>query len=690
LFIFTIIKKQIVKEKMSFQSISEFRRKRVGAEKPIESKVNQVVREKFVHSDQVVVKRGAQKGKYGYIKKSYPGAYLVKIDDMTTVTLNPKEVKVNDSELQIMHGKHASDKKYKFQYKPAHLDLNIMGRSVFDLIPEDVFYIDLVLKNGNYAEVTNVHNNMFDIVERVVSEDGIKDIKRVNVGVSEIKEYIPGFKANVLLEVEDEELVQELLENGEKEMEEQDDEFDENIEVLEYEDVQEEQEPEEAEAKSSFKDRDRISYYTEMTTEQKQNKNEVDKILNKLKMNIEMNYGELSDNIQVSIKYFENQIKKDVGRDENIKNTYIYKYIVAALVYYELVKSGHPSFTFSLGEYTKKLFDTNYFTEKDVSDLNNNMLLQSWGPLVLDKKRMISVINAIKSKIDIVQIMMNHADTILQSIFNLNMNTKGRKENIFELRPVGVPGTTIPLNIYSGRDTGNAQRVQIFSKYKEQIYSKLNVTDLLEIRAGIKDLPTVEVPIGWSQGEINLIEKFREKLMSMTASPEVDEEDKARFYYIIENLERAPYAIRDIDESQKEYKKYFDGIYNQILDRTKKAVGRKIRQLRKGELSKRREEISVVKTVDEDEVDAYFKKMDMEIGDTTAYKREKRLREGKKMIDDITRKVRNTKISSSTTEEEPEVKMGIVELSSMSADQLSEHISKMDIKDVKSLFKKRK
>jgi CCR4-NOT transcriptional regulation complex NOT5 subunit len=60
------------------------------------------------------------------------------------------------------------------------------------------------------------------------------------------------------------------------------------------------------------------------------------------------------------------------------------------------------------------------------------------------------------------------------------------------------------------------------------------------------------------------------------------------------------------------------------------------------------------------------------------------------MIDDITRKVRNTKISSSTTEEEPEVKMGIVELSSMSADQLSEHISKMDIKDVKSLFKKRK
>lgn len=676
---------------MSFQSISEFRRKRTGAEKQVDSTKMQVVREKFGHSEQVIVKSGTHKGKYGYVKKFYPGAYSVNIDG-ANVTLGEKEVKVIDNELQIMSGKYAGDKKYRFVYKPAHLDLDIMGRAVFDLTPENVFYIDLVLKNGNYAQVNNIHGNMFDITERVVSDTGIKDIKRSNVNTNEIKEYIPGFKTKVSLQGAEEGEEQEFYgekKEDEEQGQEQDDEFDENLEVLEYEDVQEEQ-PEEAEAKSSFKDRDRISYYTEMTTEQKQHKNEVDKILNKLKMNIDVNYGQLSDDIQASIKYFEKQIKKDIGRDENIKNTYIYKYIVATLVYYELVKSGHPSFTYSLGEYTKKLFDSNYFTEKDVSDLNNNMLLQGWGPLVIDKKRMVSIINAISSKIEIVQIMMNHADTILQSIFNLNINTKGRKETAFELRPLGVPGTTIPMNIYSGRDTGRTPRVQIFSKYKEDIYSKLNVTDLLEIRAGMKDLPIVEVPIVWGEGDLEIIGKFHQKLMSMAQAPGVDAEDKVRFNYIIKNLERAPYAIRDIDESEKDYKKYFDGIYNQILDRTKKAVGRKIRQLRKGELSKRREVIQETKQVDEDAVDAYFKKLDMEIGDTSAYKAEKRLREGKKMIDDLTRKVRRTKISSDkeSKKEETSKAVSVVDLSTMSPEQLSKSISSMDIKDVKKLFKK--
>lgn len=674
---------------MSFQSISEFRRKRAGSEKQVESGKIQVVREKFGHSDQVIVKSGAYKGKYGVVKKFYPGAYVVNVDGVN-VTLNVKEVKVKDNELQIMNGKYAGDKKYKFEFKPARLELDIMGRAVYNMSPENVFYIDLILKNGSYAQVNNIHNNMFDITERIVSDTGIKDINRSNVNTNEIKEYIQGFKTNVSLQGAEEGEEQEFYgEKKEEQGEELDDEFDENLEVLEYEDLEEEV-PEEVEAKSSFKDSDRISYYTEMTSEQKQYKNEVDKILNKLKMNIDVNYGQLSDDIQSSIKYFERQVKKDIGRDENIKNTYIYKYIVAALVYYELVKSGHPSFTSSLGEYTKKLFDTNYFTEKDVSDLNNNILLQGWGPLVIDKKRMISIINAIRSKIDIVQIMMDNANTILQSIFNLNINTKGRKESAFELMPLGIPGTTIPMNIYSGRDTGRVPRVQIFSKYKEDVYSKLNVTDLLEIRAGIKDLPIVEVPIMWGEGDLQIIEKFRQKLMSMAQAPDVDIEDKGRFEYIIKNLERAPYAIRDISESEKDYKKYFDGIYNQILDRTKKSVGRKIRQLRKGELAKRRELIQATQNVDEDAVEAYFKKLDMEIGDTSAYKAEKRLREGKKMIDDLTRKVRRTKISSDkeTKEVEADMSMSLVNLSSMTPDQLSKSISNMDIKDVKKLFKK--
>jgi len=700
MFIFAIIKKRFYK--MSFQSITEFRRKRMAAEKQDESKkVTQVVREKFSHSDQVIVKSGPHKGKYGYVRKFYPGAYVVNMDGVN-ITLNPKEVSVKDSELQIIHGKNASDKKYKFEYKPAHLELDVMGRTVFNLTPENVFYIDLTLKNGNYAQVINVHNNMFDIIERMVSDDGIKDVKRSNVSANEVKEYTPGFKTSISLdEVEGEDLEEDKFVGNNlllEEKEEEDDEFDENIEVLEYEDMEEQEQPEEVEAKVSFKDRDRIAYYSEMSAEQKQNKNEVDKILNKIKMNIDVNYGRLSDDIQASINYFENQIKKDIGRDENIKNTYIYKYIVAGLVYYDLVRSGHPSFTYSLSEYTKKLFDTNYFTEKDTSDLNNNMLLQSWGPLVLDKKRMISVINAIKSKIEIVQIMMNHVDIILQSIFNLNINTKGRKESAFELRPVGMPAKTMPENIYSGRDTGRSQGVQIFSKYKEDVYSKLNVTDLLEIRAGMKDLPIMEVPIAWGESDLTMIGKFRNKLISMSEAPDVDEEDKGRFKYIIENLERAPYAIRDIDESEGDYKKYFESIYNQILDRTKKSVVRKIRQISKGELSKRRELIQTTKIVDEDEVDAFFKKLDMSIKDTNAYKAEKRLREGKRAIEDITRKVRRTKISSDAksegkTGENDKTKtmsktMSIDELSSLTPEQLSEEISKMDIKDMNKIFKK--
>lgn len=690
---------------MSFQSISEFRRKRMASEKPEksdESKTVKIIREKFTHSDEVMIKKGPHKGKYGYVKKFYPGAYVVNIDGVS-VTLSGKEVKVeNSSELQVIRGKHASDKIYKYQHKPAHLEVNVMGRTVFNLTPDDVFYIDLILKNGNYAQVQNVHDNMFDIIELVVSDSGIKDVKRMNVPASKVMQYVSGFKTSAVINLDEEkedtesseqQFLQESSEQpSEQLVEELDDEFDENLEVLEYEEVEEEKpEVEAMDVKASFKDRDRIAYYTEMTAEQKQNKNEIDKILNKLKMNIDANYGQLSDDIQASIKYFESQIKKELGRDETIKNTYIYKYIVATLVYYDLVRSGHPSFTYSLSEYTKKLFEANYFTEKDTSDLNSNVLLQSLGPLVLDKKRMVSIINAIKSKIEIVQIMVSHMDIILQSIFNLNINTKGRKESALELRPLGTPGTTIPLNIYSGRDTGRNQRVQIFSKYKEDIYTKLNMTDLLEIRAGIKDLPSTEVPIAWGEKELSIIEKFRNKLVSMSEEPNVDQEDRARFKYIIDNLHRAPYAIHDIDQSEPDYKKYFDGIYGQILDRTRQGVVRKIRQISRGELSKRREIIQQEKVIDEDEVEAYFKKMDMSIKDTNAYKAEKRLREGKKAIEDITRKVRRTKISSDIKSEDSDdkkkTKMSLDELSSMTPEQLTESISKMDLKEVSKLFK---
>lgn len=437
--------------------------------------------------------------------KSYNEAYL-------SIILASDGVKVNQNNVRIQD---------KAQYKTRHI------------YQSDVFYIDITLNNGNKAQVVKLlEDDKISIIEKINGKYEPKTIYK-----SEISSYEPGFSFTEDINKADDKDIDmavdmidvDIIDVNMDDVVDMDDVDDDNEKELDYatEEVKDVQEDQEVEQKVSFKDTQRSSYeQIQLTTQQKQYKTQIEKILKTLSLSDD------SINIYETINYIV-QIIPVITRESESQNdinvTSDINFIHVCFVLYALIRQGYCQ---SLDTIISKLFPK-YLTIKDInaSSISNTIFLKQWN--ILDenivKQSNDSILDSRKNKNykSIVKILLTNCDKVLQNMLNYhyNIDCKMYVDEIM-YKPLGINPIT--------------QRRIKDEKDEEALSSITSATKPIDIISLIEGpLPENEIVILWGD-YINILNSYRQVLQ--------DKYNKSKnqgYLYIKDNLHRAPFALKN-------------------------------------------------------------------------------------------------------------------------------------------------
>jgi cell division protein FtsB len=503
------------------------------------------------------------------------------------------------------------------------------------ILPTHVFYVDILLNNGNYAQVNKILAN--DSI--MVTEKDEKTRKYTNneITINDIKQLQPGFKFNekdVTIKPDEEIMITgpnnqddeseiQVYDEGD-ESQEIDYAFSPTEEVIE---VSEEQ-PQQA----SFTDLQRTTFEERKLTEEEKNiKTNILNILKYLKMNDEsIDVYSIIDTVSSVIKSIKNKLKK-INYTTDLSVTNNMKFIIVCLVIYDLFKVG---FYKNLDEVISMLFPQ-YFSIRDIqaSSMNDNIFFMLWSE-DLTQERITESVNKIReyrsNESDypkIIKEILINADKALQGLLGLHINIIDKSLiNLDELIPVGV-------NPLTGRrfkdekaeaDLARSRAATIIMR--SQI---ITVEDLLND----KPLPDIEVPIIWSQVYMPTIQKFQQTIQNKA---DTQSDNRLDYLYIKDNLHRAPFAIRD-DPMKASVRKAFEGMYKALLahitqQQLKIEKGKKRMREAQEQILVNRSKIASIQPKQEDEEEENY-----DIQNTPSYIREQQKRKTQKAITKATR-----------------------------------------------------
>lgn len=619
-----------------------------------------------------IVFQGNSIGKFGTVKTIFEPQYIIQKTQIDNIIGQGQVQKGPDGSVQIVKGKFKSDKIYnpdEYEYSPPHLSITLAtnGRKVTEssynigtsydpkfvtrkITPNDVFYHDVNIKNLGIAQVKRINKDgTFDAITKIALED------IANVPFSDVINTEPGFKWKYNgVTTQQEELSAEeqpFILEFENTIEETDE--DNEKEADGYGDGDEGQEEEAAvnkddglvletqpEMQETFNDKDRLNQTeTKLTSNQQSIKNKISTILKNAIIH------EDSINIYTCTELVE-QVFKTLEKNndqKSILNTTDGKYITAALVFCELIISGYRQVNkhFGLSSYIKSLIKAEYFKNGDVFENNNIkysiLLKQSTGILSNDDfQKQNSQVKKLweNNKFqDILEIMMDNALALVQKLLNRVILREPNSININELIPLdkSYNPNAVPVleREYSYPGKKYNYTVKHYSALNE---NTSNVITIEELAQNIR-IPTTEKSILWGSDTQPLIKETKENLL-MLASQETD---PSEYQYIIDNLERGPYAIREMDKSKSDLKEYFKMVFKNLLvnaikikRRSQKSKLKRQREIEhdRDTLHKRRAIINQKKLEDGDETD----EDEETFKNTNSYEKERRIREMKQSI----------------------------------------------------------
>lgn len=504
------------------------------------------------------------------------------------------------------------------------------------ILPSHVFYMDVLLKNGNYAQVNKILQN--DSI--MVTEKDIKThtYKKSEITKNDIKVLEPGFKFNekeVSVKQPEEELLiagpsTEQGEDMEQEVYDDEEGDSQEVDYAAYSPVEDATE----EPKASFKDTQRVTLEErKLTEEEKSLKTSILNILKALKIHDEsIDVYAMVDNIKSLIKIIQNKLRK-INYTYDLLATNDVKFIYVCVILYELIKTG---FSKNLNEVVSLLFPQ-YFSIKDITAdaMNESIFFKEWSDN-LSQENINESVNKIreyrsneKNYPKIIKQILINADKILQGILNLHVNIIDRSAvKLEDLTPIGVNPLTGRRYKEESEEAQLAKSRQASIRIRSQM---VTAEDLVNN----KPLPSNEVPVIWSQINKTIIEKFKQEVQKKADTQA--ENLKQDYLYIRDNLERAPFAIRD-DPMKASVRKAFEGIYKTLLATIVKQnltleKGKKRAREEQVQLRTKREEIYSKKhKQDEDGDDEHI-----EPHHTSKYLKEQRKRETERSIARATR-----------------------------------------------------
>ena len=298
---------------------------------------------------------------------------------------DPRNIReIQEGVFQIVRGEDkGSIWQLKMYYPPSVLIDSHQGQFTHTMIkkngqyktvrlqPKYVFYFDLVLKNGNNAQVNKIEvddNNKVQLTISELTKTGL--VKRV-INSDEIETYQSGFSMNVTTDkakedMEDEQIYDfsESYEDEDKEEEEEDEDEDEDEgQQSYYQQEQEEQEQEQPEYRSGFKDTSRTTQdYAQLTDDQRNTKTHVEKILKICNISVDymtmMNMIQLCSSIQLPN---ETSMMKHARIACILYNSNLKKYLPSYVDEKDLIKLGRHKQLSEVYEENIRLYDVNAY-----------------------------------------------------------------------------------------------------------------------------------------------------------------------------------------------------------------------------------------------------------------------------------------------------------------------------------------
>lgn len=327
----------------------------------------------------------------------------------------------------------------------------LLNNSPITVDVDDIFYKDLLLKNGKYFNVTDV--KLDDTNSYIINGIELGDKNAKTIRLDDVQEMMPGFKLGFHEDQEDSHSDDEsLMIAEEKSVFDSDSEnelSDDSLEdIVDRDDIFEENdtyETDENEARSTFRDVERTSVmFQGFSTQQKSYIDTIKRISNIMTFDESLvNNFEIVEQIESVLSNFDSKITK-AGENFVIYSSQIdIKMIIACLIVYKLTLFDDKFVGFD--EYIKTLFNNAYFS----GDYTTSMLVELYDVFKCTEIKRTNI------ELERVTMLMKCYNRLLQKMLGINLALKpkiekvkyepiSRKERPYDNRTFILPDQLIP------------------------------------------------------------------------------------------------------------------------------------------------------------------------------------------------------------------------------------------------------
>lgn len=506
---------------------------------------------------------------------------IVTLSFLKNVMLTHKQIeKIDNEHLKITKGPYASNTIYPFVFLHPHLTitLNSSGRKLYNhtvktptgnvnrhIYPNDLFYLDILLKNGNYAEVLGIDDsNSIFIKEKTQSA-----FEKRFITLDDIQSLLPGFKwTDIDTEIEDTPVRLEenmLIDNNDNENGEnvddaddidnanqdgfygdgdQEDNFMENV-------IPDSVAIDEQEMKESYKDKERQTIvYEDLTPQQKKFKNFITEILkNEQLPEDSFNIMNIINDINIVLTEIDKMSEKE-NIDQDIYFSG-YKFVIGSIMYYKISNLKK----INVFSFTKNVLPVLFGKAVKINNIinsNNHIFhlytgLSYFGHLKTSRQIKAWINNKKTDPFSVIVEMMTIAQQLTKKILNLTETTFKHKEQI--LTPLGQGHTE--SNTYIPYDK----------------YNDITRKKFLTFNEIFKDgLPEKEYKILYNSKIREILNKAQADINTKLATTEKNSDDYNNLEFIKKNLLRLPYAMRNTSPDSENYHN-MKIIYDQLVSR---------------------------------------------------------------------------------------------------------------------------
>lgn len=477
-------------------------------------------------------------GKFGKLLKMIDEQYLIKykkviIAPYNFVTISGKDVTFNrgcyknqKGTLKNTNGSNlvidicAIGKKMS-----SHLVRGENGYKISTIVPEDLFFKDIELSNGNYFNVINCTNNGYFGIEKVKNQFIEKEVKE-----DDIKQLMPGFfitsnirkmtmpKDDCTMEMD---IIEENLEEtDDKEQETGDGSYNDNgdIDIRDQDIVYES----EVEMKQSFKDIERLEFVQRVLSKEEKNIMKfIEKCVSALSLPEDsIKIYKVLEKVNDAINKMKCELSKLSINDWKVTDT---KYVIACLIIYEIVKSGY---NFTKGNFTNcitTLYDTSFFKKGDITesifirvDKQKNNIETIFDSIVMDDIKQAEMKRYYKTGkiVEIIKLMMSNCNIILQDWFG-SVILSCLDEQVITF-PVSRKIKDISKKFLTTKDVLNDNMVEGADR------------------------------VLWGPSTLKMIKIWKTSLIKK-CEDESDKRLKSIYNFVIDNFERAPLILREME-----------------------------------------------------------------------------------------------------------------------------------------------